>query len=114
MEDFGEKLKKLRTDKGLSQTLFAQKVGVHVTNLSKYERNLSIPSLEMAEKMATILETTLDELVYGKQKANNRINDDELLTLFSKTAQLPDKQKETVKDLLSAFLLKSNLKQQLA
>jgi len=114
MENFGERLKKMRSDRGLSQNLFAQQVGVHVTNLSKYERNLSIPSLEIAEKMATILQSTLDELVYGKQKANNRIGDDELLNLFSKTALLPEKQKETVKDLLSAFLLKSNLTQQLA
>ena len=114
MENFGERLKKLRANRDLSQTTFAQRVGVHVTNLSKYERNLSIPSLEMAEKMATILETTMDELVYGEEKAGNRISDDELLNLFSKTVQLPEKQKETVKDLLSAFLLKSNLKQQLA
>ena len=112
MENFGERLKKLRAEKDLSQTLFAQKIGIHVTNLSKYERNLSVPSLDMAEKMATVLETTLDELVYGKQKAGNRINDDELLSLFSKTALLPERQKETVKDLLSAFLLKNNLKQQ--
>lgn len=114
MENFGERLKKMRSDRGLSQNLFAQQVGVHVTNLSKYERNLSMPSLDIAEKMATILQSTIDELVYGEQKANTRISDDELLNLFTKTALLPEKQKETVKDLLSAFLLKSNLTQQLA
>jgi transcriptional regulator with XRE-family HTH domain len=114
MIDFGERLKEMRSTRGFSQTAFAQQVGVHVTNLSKYERNLSIPSLEIAEKMASVLETTIDELVYGKQKADNKISDDELLNLFSKTALLPEKQKNTVKDLLSAFLLKSNLTQQLA
>jgi hypothetical protein len=36
-----------------------------------------------------------------------------LLNLFNKTQELPDDQKKTVKDLLSAFLIKSNLKQQL-
>lgn len=113
MKNFGEQLKTMRTEKGFSQSAFADKIGVHVTNLSKYERNLSVPSLEIAEKMATVLDTTLDELVYGKQKASNKINDEELLRLFSKTAELNDKQKETVKDLLSAFLLTSNLKQQL-
>lgn len=113
MENFGERLKSLRSERGISQSEFAQQIGVHVTNLSKYERNLSMPSLEIAEKMASALDTTMDELVYGNQKANSRINDDELLRLFSKTADLNEKQKETVKDLLSAFLLTSNLKQQL-
>jgi transcriptional regulator with XRE-family HTH domain len=114
MENFGERLKKMRADKGLSQDLFSKRIGVHVTNLSKYERNLSIPSLEIAEKMASTLEISLDELVYGNSKADTRIHDNELLSLFSKTAELPEKQKETVKDLLSAFLLKNNLQKQLA
>jgi len=88
---------------------------VHVTNLSKYERNKSVPSLEIAEKMATALDMSLDEMVYGHQdeKARVRISDNELLSLFNKTQQLPDDQKKTVIDLLSAFLLKASLKQQL-
>ena len=90
-------------------------IRVHVTNLSKYERNKPMPSLEIAEKMATVLNMSLDELVYGQQneKARIRIADNELLKLFNKTQELSDDQKKTVMDLLSAFLLKSNLKQQL-
>lgn len=116
MEDFGANLKRFRTEKGFSQEAFASQIGVHVTNLSKYERNKSVPSLEIAEKMATALDMSLDEMVYGQQneKARIRIADNELLSLFNKTQQLPDDQKKTVVDLLSAFLLKSNLKQQLS
>ncbi|NQY07694.1 MAG: transcriptional regulator, partial [Flavobacteriaceae bacterium] len=71
---------------------------------------------EIAEKMASALDISLDEMVYGQQneKARIRIADNELLSLFNKTQQLPDDQKKTVVDLLSAFLLKSNLKQQLS
>lgn len=115
MEDFGNNLKHYRSEKGFSQEAFAGMIGVHVTNLSKYERNKSMPSLEIAEKMATALNMSLDELVYGQQneKARIRIADNELLNLFNKTQELSDDQKKTVMDLLSAFLLKSNLKQQL-
>ena len=86
MEDFGANLKHFRTEKGFSQEAFAGKIGVHVTNISKYERNISIPSLEIAEKMADALEMSLDELVYGQQneKARVRIADNELLNLFIK------------------------------
>ncbi len=100
----GVNLKHFRTEKGFSQEVFAAKIGVHVTNLSKYERNKSIPSLEIAEKMANALDMSLDEMVYGQQneKARVRIADNELLNLFNKTQELPDDQKKTVKDLLSA------------
>ena len=51
--------------------------------------------------MATVLEITLDELVYGKQneKARTQISDNELLNLFNKTQSLNDDQKKTVVDL---------------
>ena len=116
MQDFGSNLKRFRSEKGFSQEAFASQIGVHVTNLSKYERNKSVPSLEIAEKMASVLDMSLDELVYGQQneKARHQLADNELLSLFNKTQQLSDDQKKTVKDVLSAFLLKANLTQQLA
>jgi transcriptional regulator with XRE-family HTH domain len=116
MENFGTNLKQFRSEKGFSQEVFASKIGVHVTNLSKYERSKSIPSLEIAEKMASALDISLDEMVYGQQneKARTRIADNELLSLFNKTQKLSDEQRKTVMDLLSAFLLKASLKQQLS
>jgi len=113
MSDFGSILKSLRNEKGFSQEVFAKKIGVHVTNLSKYERNLSIPSLEVAKRMAEVLEISLDKLVHGENKAQDTIEDIDLLTLFNKSQKLSKKQKETVKDFLSAFVLKADLTQKL-
>ncbi len=114
MNDFGSILKKLRSEKGFSQEVFAKKIQVHVTNLSKYERNISIPSLEVAKRMADVLEISLDRLVHGENKAQDTIDDNDLLTLFNKAQKLSEKQKETVKDFLSAFVLKADLTQKLA
>lgn len=114
MENFGKNLKELRSEKGFSQEAFASKVGIHVTNLSKYERNISIPSLEIAEKMAKILSISLDQLVYGNNKADAVIQDHQLLNLFAETQLLNETQKNTIKDLLEAFILKNNLQKQLA
>lgn len=113
MKNFGKNLKELRSGKGFSQEVFASKIGIHVTNLSKYERNISIPSLEVAEKMAKILSISLDELVYGNNKADAILQDNQLLNLFAETQQLNDNQKNTIKDLLEAFILKNNLQKQL-
>jgi len=116
MEDFGKRLKELRAEKNLSQEAFAQHIGVHVTHLSRYERGKSVPSLEVAQKMATAFGISLDELVYGKQneKARNQINDSELLNYFIKTQNLDDDLKQSVIDFLDAFILKQGLRKQLA
>ena len=113
MECFSSSLKELRSEKGFSQEAFAKKIEVHVTNLSKYERNISVPSLEVAKRMADVLEVSLDRLVHGDNKAQTTIDDSDLLSLFNKAQQLSAKQKDTVKDFLSAFVLKADLTQKL-
>jgi ribosomal protein S15P/S13E len=64
--------------------------------------------------MANILEISLDKLVYGENKAQTTLDDVDLLNLFNKAQKLSKKQKETVKDFLSAFVLKADLTQKLA
>jgi transcriptional regulator with XRE-family HTH domain len=58
MNQFADNLRQLRSDKEYKQADFAEKVGVHVTNLSKYERGKTLPSLEIAERMAQLLDVT--------------------------------------------------------
>ena len=116
MIDFDKNLKDLRTKKGLSQEVFSSKIGIHVTNLSKYERGLTMPSLEVAEKMANALEVSLDKLVYGSEveKAQKKITDTELLTMFTKAQLLEDDDRKCVKSLLKAFLFQKDMIKQLA
>jgi len=52
-------------------------------------------------------------LVFGHQNLSEDIKDLELATLFKKAQLLSDKQKETVKDFLSAFVLKADLTKKL-
>lgn len=113
MSNFNDNLKKLRSEKGFSQEVFAKKIEVHVTNLSKYERNISVPSLEVAKRMAEVLDVSIDTLVFGHKTLDEDISDQELASLFKKVQLLSDKQKDTVKDFLSAFVLKADLTQKL-
>jgi predicted SpoU family rRNA methylase len=48
------------------------------------------------------------------QLRSRQLGDNDLLTLFNKAQNLSKKQKETVKDFLSAFVLKADLTQKLA
>jgi transcriptional regulator with XRE-family HTH domain len=117
MEQFAENLKKYRTLKEISQEELAKKAGVHSTHLSRYERMLSIPSLEVAYKIAKALDVSIDELVHGSnqsQKMEQSIKDRELLGMFKKVQVLNDKQKECMKEFMSAFLLKADVQKNLA
>lgn len=116
MTKFAANLKKYRTLKEFSQDELAKKAGVHVTHLSRYERGLSTPSLEVAFKIAKTLEISIDELAHSEQteKMEQTIKDRELLAMFKKAQVLSDKQKECIKEFMSAFLLKADVQKNLS
>ena len=52
MSDLGKRIKLLREEKSISQEELAKKVGVHTNHLSRYERDLTSPSIDVVIKMA--------------------------------------------------------------
>lgn len=115
LNKFADNLKRLRTEKNISQEAMAKKIGVHTNHLSRYERGLSAPSIEVVEKIAKLLEVSIDELVFGSmnERTQQNLKDSELLGMFQKVQTLATKQQDTIKDFLSAFLLKSDLQKNL-
>lgn len=115
MTSFGENLKRIRTDKNISQGELAKLVNMHATHISRYERSVTTPSVEVLKKISEALDVTIDELVYGNQdtKAKDSISDNELVSLFKKVQGLNNKQKDTVKDFLNAFVFQKETLQRL-
>lgn len=115
MKNFADNLRKIRGNKELSQEELAKKIKVHPTHYSRYERGLSLPSIDVVQRIADVLEVSIDELVYGSQdvRVEGVVGDKELLTLFGKIRSMGNKEKTTVKDLISAFVLKADLKKNL-
>ena len=60
--DFGNTVVTLRKEQGISQTALAKKLGIHKNVLGRYERNEVLPSIEIARKIADILDVSLDYL----------------------------------------------------
>lgn len=69
----GEKLKKSRNDKGLTQIEAAKKLGVTNGALSGYERNYRDPDIKMLKQMADLYEVSIDYLVSNNMTSNNEI-----------------------------------------
>lgn len=112
---FGENLKRLRVEKGISQEDMAKKIKIHANHVSRYERGLSAPSIEVVEKMAKLLDVSIDELVSGSvnERIEKNIADRELLNIFQKVQNLEAPQLAVVKDVVSAYLLKTDLQKNL-
>ena len=56
-------LKKIRTEKGITQEELANKVGILNTSICNYEIGIREPNLETLKKLASVLECTVDELL---------------------------------------------------
>lgn len=59
---FGDRLKKLRTDKDLLQKQVAKELNISVQRYSSYENNSRLPEINMAIKLAKYYNVTLDYL----------------------------------------------------
>ena len=68
---FGEVMRQLRLDAGLSQAGLAAAAGVHTRQINRYEGGEQQPALDVAHRLAAALGVTLDELAGG---ASDRVN----------------------------------------
>ena len=63
--DFGKRIKKIRKDNKLTQVELAKEVGLHQIQLSNYENGIRKPNDDHAGKIAAVLNTDVDYLLYG-------------------------------------------------
>lgn len=94
-EDFGERLKRLRTAEGLTQAELGRRINRDDTSISKYESGTKFPTLETAVDLAFELRVTLDELFGYENKSN------------VSTFGLTDEQKEIVAQLVALFRVRN-------
>lgn len=67
MVEFGEKVKQLREEKGMTQQTMAESLYVTRQAVSRWECGARYPDLLTAKKIARILDVSLDELLSGEK-----------------------------------------------
>jgi len=114
--EFKDRLKQLRTAKKLSQNELATAIGVHVTNISRYERGENKPATDVLAKLANELNTTTDYLMNGstEEAAISNLTDKELLSLFKQVSNLSAERQKVIKELIEAFVFKADIQNKLA
>lgn len=68
---FGEKLFKLRKEKGLSQESLAEQLGTTRQAISKWENNQGFPETEKLLQLSNIFETSVDFLLKDEQTSKD-------------------------------------------
>jgi transcriptional regulator with XRE-family HTH domain len=104
----GERIKRLRMERGWSQTQLAQKLDVHPKQVSGWERGAHTPSTDVLIRIAEVLSVSLDYLAFENREAKRQVEiaDLELLEKLQEIDKLPEEDKQTVKNVLDTFILK--------
>ena len=99
---FAERLVVLRKQQGLTQQALADRVGIHVTLLRRYEAGKTQPNLDTLRRTALALNVSADLLLFDETE---RGPTDDLKLQFEATNRLTDDEKTTVKRVLEGLLL---------
>ena len=111
--DFHQRLKQLRTEKGLSKGDLATLVGAHYSQIGRYEENGATPSADIMAKVSNALGVSSDFLMSGSSDdlADSSLTDKELLNQFKAIEKIQDNDKTVVKILIDAFNTKKKIQQ---
>ena len=100
---FGKRLAALRKAHSMTQQVFADAVGCHVTMVRRYEANETQPTLDVIRKMARALSVSADALVFEQTE---RDPTEELRLQFEAVSQLRPEEQAIVKDVLEGLIVK--------
>lgn len=93
----------LRKQKGLSQQALADAIGIHVTQVKRYEGGISLPSLEAIKKIAQTLRVTTDSLIFEEDELQPGAD---LALQFQAITNMAPEQQEVIKQLLEGMIIK--------
>ena len=113
----GEKIRQLRREKDWSQGQLAIKLGISERHISRYENEKFTPSASTLKKIAEVFGVTIDYLLSCNNPEDDNkplqiadIKDPELLECFLEADELEESDREVVKKLVQAFVIKKNVK----
>jgi transcriptional regulator with XRE-family HTH domain len=98
----------LRKEQGLTQLQMAEMIGIHLTQVKRYESGQAQPSIEILKKIALAFHTTTDSLVFEE---GERELPDGLKLQFEAVNQLPAEEIQVIRSLLDGMLIKHQTKQ---
>ncbi|MGH2778581.1 MAG: helix-turn-helix domain-containing protein [Actinomycetota bacterium] len=100
---FSERLAAIRKERGPTQQALADRIGLHVSQLRRYEGGTSQPTLDVLKNLTVALSVSTDSLVFDEDE---RVLDDRLRLQFEATTRLDDDEKDIIRNVIEGILLK--------
>lgn len=100
---FPERLATLRKAKALTQGALADRIGLHISQIRRYEAGDSQPTLDVIRKLAIALSVSADVLVFEE---GERGPDDDLRLQFEAVSQFTPEEKAVAREVLESLILK--------
>ncbi len=104
---FPKRLEKLRKERKLSVAELADAAGVHSTQLRRYEKGESQPTLDVLRKLAISLKVPGDMLLFDEEE---RQPPEDLAMQFEAISRFTKEEKKTIKEVLEGLILKHEAK----
>jgi transcriptional regulator with XRE-family HTH domain len=103
---------RLRKDRGWTQAEVAEKIGISVGQVKKYEKGDSAPTLHILARIAVVFGVSADVLVFehGAGPAALKLDTD-LLRRFEKIVELPERERDAIILLIDSVLAKQAIRQ---
>lgn len=106
-----EKIRKLRKKAGFSQQKLADKVGIHITHISRLENAHYQPSLDVIKKLMDIFGVSADYFLNDNMDTYEvKINDQSLASKIRLIDTLEEKDREALAHVIDSMLTKQRMK----
>ena len=100
---FNQRLAALRKERGLTQQALADAVGMHISQIRRYESGQSQPTLDAIRKMAVALSVSADMLLFEKDE---RGPDEDLKLQFEAVSRLDAEEKRVIRSVIESMILR--------
>ena len=100
---FPERLAKIRKDKNLSINELAEMITLHHSQLRRYERGESQPTLDVIRKMAIALNVSGDALLFDEEE---RKAPEDFLLQFDALMELNEEEKKVARAVLDGLVMR--------
>ncbi len=106
---FGQRLKRLRNEKGLTQQVLADKIGIIRELISEYERDKLRPHHDTVTRLALALEVSSDKLLgLDGVPIPSKVPDPKIQKRILEIEKLPEAKKKILLKMIDLFLQSVN------
>jgi transcriptional regulator with XRE-family HTH domain len=107
-ETVGERLARIRRERGITQAELAEKLGLAQPNVSDYERGILRLNADLILKLTDILKVSADELLGLREpKLSGSVKNRRLARRLEEIERLPRRDQEALLRTIDAFLTKA-------